>query len=486
MESLRVQGLSSGMLLELAGGTPYYFGIYESQLKSSLNFTQSQIDTVSSTGNLALYLSVEGGLLIDILGPKFLGCVAALLNFGGYFLLYQVVRGKVGASVGRVAAYVAIWQHGAGFMDNIAVVLTLKNFKHDSGKTIGLLKSFFGLSAAVFSCFTSNLLSMTTNKDGDEEQDLNQLFLFLTIVPCLLIALAFPGAKILPKDIGLSRIGNKERRLINIGYIIVILTTVYVTVVKLLQSQDVIGQSVVLGVCLLPFLVAIFSPALRSWGGLVSSCTTGSLRGSTKTAEPSVDKENNEDSLMEPLVEVAEGSDSVGIDNNASFFASIKNSKLAQSVTKNFDAWHAVIEINFWLLFISSTVGFGAGLMIINNIGDISKAIDISDDSVFVTMISVGNCCGRMFFGFSSDFFIHRISRPGFLLIAYLLMVVGFGLLAFTQQVRHGALARGDCLLRAHPFVKSASFVGWVVVCGNTDRWLFLWWFLCSGCGIVQ
>mmetsp|Transcript_5022 Transcript_5022/g.18260 ORF Transcript_5022/g.18260 Transcript_5022/m.18260 type:complete len:190 (-) Transcript_5022:338-907(-) len=189
---------------------------------------------------------------------------------------------------------------------------------------------------------------------------------------------------------------------------------------------------------------------------------------------------------MEPLVEVAEGSDSVGIDNNASFFASIKNSKLAQSVTKNFDAWHAVIEINFWLLFISSTVGFGAGLMIINNIGDISKAIDISDDSVFVTMISVGNCCGRMFFGFSSDFFIHRISRPGFLLIAYLLMVVGFGLLAFTQQVRHGALARGDCLLRAHPFVKSASFVGWVVVCGNTDRWLFLWWFLCSGCGIVQ
>ena len=291
-----------------------------------------------------------------------------------YFLLYQVVQGHIRASVGRVAAYVAIWQHGAGFMDNIAVVLTLKNFRYDSGKAVGLLKSFFGLSAAVFSCITSNLLKMNTDSDGDKEPDLTQLFLFLTIGPCALAFLSLPGSRFVDQKVGHSKLNTRENYLINIGYVMVVITTIYVTVVKVLQSVNVVGQSIVLGILTIPFLLIIFSPAGSGWlhwlpgfwncNGIRPRRTQEKKESDSEAAEPLLHDEDENEATME----------------DSSMQVSQKSSNLTESMRKNFDAWHALVDANFWLSFVACTCGFGSGLMVINNIGDISKAIDIKDD----------------------------------------------------------------------------------------------------------
>ena len=144
----RFLGLPVALLLELCAGTPYAYGAYSSQLKNSVGLSQVEINTISSIGNVGLYLGIIGGFLYDRRGARTVVIAGALLSAIGYLVAYLAVRYGV-ASTGLLSlCYFIAWQ-GAGWLDTAAIAVSLKNFQSESGLVIGLVKSFFGLSGSV-------------------------------------------------------------------------------------------------------------------------------------------------------------------------------------------------------------------------------------------------------------------------------------------------------------------------------------------------
>lgn len=78
----------------------------------------------------------------------------------------------------------------------------------------------------------------------------------------------------------------------------------------------------------------------------------------------------------------------------------------------------AVLSIDFWCIMVIGASWTGAGLMLINNIGQIVPALGGNTESKsYVTVISVANCFGRLIAGFASDAYSEHLSRPMFLVV---------------------------------------------------------------------
>jgi MFS family permease len=82
-------------------------------------------------------------------------------------------------------------------------------------------------------------------------------------------------------------------------------------------------------------------------------------------------------------------------------------------------------RLDFWLLFVALTLGTGAGLMIINNLAQISRATGPEGHEkvgVVVSLFSIGSACGRLGFGIFTDLYEKQISRLSVLTIMLVLM----------------------------------------------------------------
>jgi len=102
---------------------------------------------------------------------------------------------------------------------------------------------------------------------------------------------------------------------------------------------------------------------------------------------------------------------------------------------KSFTLWQALGTAKFYLIFFSFFIGGGSGVMIISNLGQIIDGMTgsfQSDVTVFVTIVSVCNCWGRLLSGMLGDFVVKRgYPRPVVFSMAMALMVVAQILLVF-------------------------------------------------------
>ena len=93
----------------------------------------------------------------------------------------------------------------------------------------------------------------------------------------------------------------------------------------------------------------------------------------------------------------------------------------------------ALASTKFYLIFFSFFIGGGSGILLIDNVGQIVDGMTgvlKSDTSVFVTIISVANCWGRLLSGLAGDFAVKRgIPRPFVLAMfgSYLSFVLSSG-----------------------------------------------------------
>lgn len=83
----------------------------------------------------------------------------------------------------------------------------------------------------------------------------------------------------------------------------------------------------------------------------------------------------------------------------------------------------SLLGIDFWLITLVVTVGGGTGLTIINNFAQIGQALGETEVVVYVGLISIWSCFGRLLGGYGSDLLLERgYPRPVCLLMAQFLM----------------------------------------------------------------
>ena len=163
MASNRLLVLLGALILNLAAGSVYVFGAYSGALKS-FGLTQQQVQLVSSVGNVGLYVGVFAGMFYDRKGSvptAMIGCVIAAI---GYFLAWLCTTGAfagIDSTLVLSISFMLAW-HGGAWFDCAAVTTAVKLFPANRGLIVGLVKSFFGLSASVLAQSYQTFFATTT------------------------------------------------------------------------------------------------------------------------------------------------------------------------------------------------------------------------------------------------------------------------------------------------------------------------------------
>lgn len=146
----RWQSLAGICLFVSVVGTTYAYGILSELLRSSLDYSQDQLDLIASIGNNGLYLSLLAGFLIERFGFQTVVRIGGLFIFIGFFYIWLAVRQDIVSNLSSVCFFYFISQLGVCFHVASAVTVSVKLFPHTAhGGAIGLTKGYFGLSSAV-------------------------------------------------------------------------------------------------------------------------------------------------------------------------------------------------------------------------------------------------------------------------------------------------------------------------------------------------
>jgi hypothetical protein len=145
---------AAAVFIELCGGSVYVFGTYSSQLKSALfagdSTAQAKVQSLALASNIGNYIPISGFFYDSTFGgPRntvFMGC---FFNFVGYFGMFLAAAGYMNMPFLLLCMCSMCAGHGSSYFDSAAVTVTLNNFSAFSGKAIGLLKGFYGLSGSV-------------------------------------------------------------------------------------------------------------------------------------------------------------------------------------------------------------------------------------------------------------------------------------------------------------------------------------------------
>lgn len=151
----RVTALVVGVLVLLAAGTVYCYGVYLPQLMAHLKLTASDLATIGLATNLGSGCGgLPGGFVIDHFGPQKAIILGAFGIFGGYLMVYYFYSHVIATVVGICVAMAAV-----GFGSITLYFACLKaaqaNFPRHRGAAGALPVSAYGLSATVFSAIAT-------------------------------------------------------------------------------------------------------------------------------------------------------------------------------------------------------------------------------------------------------------------------------------------------------------------------------------------
>lgn len=137
----------------LSAGTLSVISIYSPHFSQVFKFNLSEINTIGSIGNTALYLSfLVVGPFFDRCGLKATIGAAVLFVSGGYLMVWLTLQQLVAASVHSFSFYFAMIGLGStcSYMAIVAFIPQLFS-KERNGLIIGILMLFYGLSGTIYS-----------------------------------------------------------------------------------------------------------------------------------------------------------------------------------------------------------------------------------------------------------------------------------------------------------------------------------------------
>ncbi|KAF0914491.1 hypothetical protein E2562_028970 [Oryza meyeriana var. granulata] len=419
-------------LIMSAAGATYIFAIYSKNIKSTLGYTQEQLNTVGFFKDVGANIGVHAGLIAEVTPPWFVLAIGAAMNLGGYLMLYLSVTGRVGAKtpLWLVCLYVAIGANSQAFANTGALVTCVKNFPESRGVMLGLLKGFVGLSGAIF---TQLYLSFYGGGGGNTKP----LILLVGWLPAA-ISVAFLGTI---RIIRAPRSPTAARREYHAfcGFLYVSLAlAAYLLVVIVLQkpfkftrSEYAVNAAVVFAALLAPFAIVLREEAALFRKTPEEETDTPALSVVTAATKPP--SATPMERVLRALRPPPRGVD--------------------------YTILQALVSVDMLLLFTATVFGVGGTLTAIDNMGQIGESLGYPQRSIatFVSLISIWNYLGRVSAGFASDALLarHRIPRPLLVAGVLLLTVPGHLLVAFGVPVSLYAASMliGFCFGAAYPMI---------------------------------
>lgn len=461
--------------MEVFAGTGYAISLFTELFKNNLFLSQEQVDSISSSGNAGLYTAVLGGLFYNRCGPRATALIGGILIGTGYLGMYGCIRsvdedgsGSCGHSTLGFLNFVA--QHGSGWIASAAVATSLRNFSiEDRGVAVGIAKGAFGISSA----FVAELYV------GIYEPNSLSFLLFLGICAPVVILLCVPYLVLVPVPSRTDAQRNASPSnwtvwialLLMLGVFLVgtalaqqtytstgmrtfslIGTLVLVSSFVLLPKYGVSEEAAVLSTTAARRTVSI---EMTNRGGALSlgknaverivgsiSPASSSSQNYTRVRidESNVAAEEGNDRGMESREIDEDQVPSMQVDMPLSVPPRHGGRETMTTEVENKSLCDVLRSLEFYLLFISFTVGAGSGLMYVNNLTQIVQSIGgenflsfMSTKDVLIVLFGAANLYGRIVFGMLSDRLGGRENRAFVLGIAICIMGIAHLIVSAAQ-----------------------------------------------------
>lgn len=351
----------------------------------------------------------------------------------------------------QVCLLIGVGTNGESYFNTAALVTSVRNFSHYRGPIVGILKGFGGLGGAIFTCIYTALYA----------PDQASFIFMVAVLPTLVALLSMFVIQPLPFEAELSTVQDKK---FNFLYGICLSLAAYLLFTILAQDSTAATTNTdrffalgLLAFLALPLVLVIPSSTGRAQSP--ESATSfqseeGQLKApllediETKAGAPAGSYDDGESSAgssgkQKPNDGQSFGEKSLNWKQSSRFkedsllFSELEDEKeswpepvrsdrlrrassrlyraVAEGAIKlkrkrkgprrgeDFTLKQALRKADFWLLFFGLACGAGSGLMVIDNLGQISQSLGYKDAHIFVALISIWNFLGRLGGGYVSE-----------------------------------------------------------------------------------
>ncbi|XP_024544900.1 protein NUCLEAR FUSION DEFECTIVE 4 isoform X2 [Selaginella moellendorffii] len=403
-------GLSAAMIMMGCAGLTYTYAVYSEHMKQRLHFSQEDVDDIGAAKDLGGVVGVLSGLFYNMYPPWVTIGIGAALHFFGYTMVWMTVAGKVAPSFWLLCMYSAVGNGGDNWIDTACMMTSLQNYEEQRGTAMGILKAQLGLSGAIFVMIYEVFL----------EPNVNQFLLLMSLVPTLAyVLLAF---FVRPFDHTEDEDPSAPPRF-KMAFITVLVLGIFMMVS--LASKEYFKESKLLQLMTITIMLSIMLimytiPLIRFPRKFFPPSSEGIDLPKLETK--AYDLQDAEEERLNLLKTGADPSQVL----THSQIATPAAASTGHTTLKD-----ALADFNFWLVFLVVTIGAGTGVAIINNLAQIGKSLRAGGTDIYVGLISVWSCFGRLGSGYGSDLLMRRgYPRTLCLLIDQMIMALCCLLLA--------------------------------------------------------
>ncbi|KAJ4712196.1 protein NUCLEAR FUSION DEFECTIVE 4-like [Melia azedarach] len=417
--------------IQCCTGATYTFSIYSSTLKSTQDYDQSTLETVSVFKDIGGSAGVLSGLLFSFVtlnhhnrlrflrGPWVVHLTGAILWFAGYFLIWASVAGLIRRPpVPLMCLFIFTAAQAQAFFNTGNIVTGVMNFGNYSGTIVGILKGFLGLSGAV-------LISVY---DTICKGNPSAYLLILALLPSIVSLLLMCQVRIY----GTNSVDDKKH--LNAFSAIAVILAAYFMVITILEN--IFSFSLLARIIIFIVLLLLLASPLR--------IAIMAEREHAERLSQTFSSERNQ---------VVDCSDTMAydelLDGEYKQKAALDDKLLKDGGDMNLI--QAMGTGNFWLLCIAMVCGMGSGMATMNNIGQVGESLGYTTTEIntLVSMWSIWNFFGRFGAGYVSDILLHRMgwARPLFIVITLAAMSIGHIVIAsgFPGNLYLGTIIVGVC-----------------------------------------
>ncbi|DBA71966.1 TPA: hypothetical protein ACH3X2_010713 [Trebouxia sp. C0005] len=448
-------GFSVSVVCTCSAGLAYCFSLYSNQLKEAFGYDQRQIQAIGSATNLGGYASIISGLVYDSMlgwdgrGPRITLLIGVIVNIFGWVSLWAAAKGLIPAPFWLVLIIAGLTCNGGTWFDTACLVTSVRNFPNERGTVVGLLKACVGLSASVY----------TSIYVGFEEPDAITYLLYLAFIPAIVVMCSIPFVNFVPYT-QKSELATRPQFCTTGGrflsaYQIMTALAIYLMATAVMDQSSAfmlnhqtrmllsIGTIILtLSILLVPIgSGGLASQRAESQGDEEDVIATARARAGSLAADPDVcppgqhavpdehaplmstTVSDEDDATEEPLTP-SQDDTSKRTDPDGKLAKVPHQKQLGQYDVQNeggveptpsarapsagfveqmpdMTLLQCCTSLNFWLLFLTCSIGMGSGLSFLNNLGQLVIALGGESDSqaVFVSLFSVSNCAGRLLLG---------------------------------------------------------------------------------------
>ncbi|KAF5750428.1 hypothetical protein HS088_TW03G00764 [Tripterygium wilfordii] len=418
--------LFASLLIMSVNGTGYMFGIYSGDIKSSLGYDQTTLNTIGFFKDLGGNLGVLPGLIYEVTPPWMVLSIGSVMNFFGNFMIWLAVTGRISKPhVWQMFLYICIAANSQSFPNTAALVTCVKNFPESRGSVIGLLKGFIGLSGAIITQLYHAIY-------GDDSK---ALILFIACLPTVVPLVFLRMIRIMK----VVRCPGELKVFYNFLYIALGLAG-FMMIIIVVQNRTSFTRTTY-SFSALVVLILLFLPI-----AIVIKEELNSLK-----------IKDSAENLPPPAAAAAEAAteETLGAD---SCLINIFN---PPQRGEDYTILQAIFSIDMLIIFTATTCGVGGALAAIDNLGQIGSSLGYPKHSIatFISLVSIWNFLGRVLAGFVSESLLtkYNFPRPLMLSLVILLASVGHLLIAFAvpNSLYLNSIIMGFCLGAQLPLVST-------------------------------